>query len=131
MQAITPGELDQMNHVDDRDFVLINVLPREAFLDKHIRTSINVQYDDPQFVQKVEALAGSKEREVVVYCASLECNASARAAKQLDDAGFTRVYDLEGGTRDWFEYKTQQQGGSNMVQRSGPNDVNDESMSYS
>lgn len=109
MRAITSGELDRMNHVDDNDFVLINVLPREQFIDKHIRTSVNIPLEDPNFVQKVEEVAGSKDREVVVYCASLECNASPKAAQKLEAAGFTHVYDLEGGTRDWFAYKGQEQ----------------------
>jgi len=133
MNVLTPGELDQMNHVDDRDFVLVNVLPREDFLAKHIRTSVNVPLQAAGFVERVEEIAGSKEREVVVYCASVECDASTRAAQQLETAGFARVYDLTGGTRDWFDYKgdrpsetrnrsTQQQGTQD--------DVNNDTMSY-
>jgi rhodanese-related sulfurtransferase len=108
MKAISSGELDRMNHVDDRDFVLINVLPRGAFNERHIRTSINIPVDDSRFTQKVEAVAGSKDRDVVVYCGSFECNASPKAAQKLERAGFTHVYDFEGGTRDWFQYKQPQ-----------------------
>lgn len=105
MRTISRDDLKRMNQGEDRDFVLINVLPRAAFNEKHIRTSINIPVDETGFVQQVETVAGGKDRDVVVYCASAECNASPNAARKLEQAGFTRVYDYEGGTRDWFGQK--------------------------
>lgn len=105
MQAITRDELKVMNEQEHRDFVLINVLPRDKFNEQHIRTSINVPVDDDNFVSRVEDVVGSKDREVVVYCANFECDASPKAAKKLEEAGFERVYDYEGGTKDWFDKK--------------------------
>lgn len=104
MQTITREELKHMNGAEE-DFVLINVLSRKHFNEQHIRTSINIPVDENDFAEKVEAVAGSKSRKVMVYCASTECNASPRAAQQLQEAGFTDVYDDEGGTRDWFAQK--------------------------
>ncbi|WP_163559691.1 rhodanese-like domain-containing protein [Halomonas sp. NO4] len=103
MKAITRDELKVMNETEHDDFVLINVLPRDAFNKQHIRTSINIPVKDANFVEKVEDVVGSKERKVVVYCANFDCDASPKAAKQLEEAGFTQVYDYEGGTQDWFE----------------------------
>ncbi|MDX1633894.1 MAG: rhodanese-like domain-containing protein [Marinobacter sp.] len=105
MKSITRDDLKTMNETEHEDFVLINVLPREKFNEKHIRTSINIPVDDDDFVDKVESIAGSKQRKIVVYCANFECDASPKAAKKLEDAGFTQVYDYEGGTKDWFEQK--------------------------
>lgn len=105
MKPISRDELKTMNDTEHEDFVLINVLPREAFNKGHIRTSINIPVEEKSFVELVEAVSGSKERKIVVYCASFDCDASPRAAKILEDAGFTQVYDYEGGTKDWFEKK--------------------------
>ncbi|MDX1757520.1 MAG: rhodanese-like domain-containing protein [Marinobacter sp.] len=105
MKAITRDELKRMNEEQHRDFVLVNVLPREQFNERHIRTSINVPLTDDNFTQEVETVAGDKHREVVVYCANFQCDASAKAAEKLEAAGFDHVFDYEGGTQDWFEQK--------------------------
>lgn len=105
MQAITKEELKKMNSERHEDFVLINVLPREYFNKAHIRTSVNIPHDQPDFARKVEEAAGSKERKIVLYCASFDCDASPKAAKKLEQAGFKKVYDYEGGTKDWEEDK--------------------------
>ena len=106
MQPISRDELNSMNQQQKRDFVLINVLPREQFLKKHIRTSINIPAGEADFAGKVEEVAGSKDRDIVVYCASFECNASPDAGRKLEQSGFRNVFDYEGGTRDWFEPKS-------------------------
>lgn len=108
MQAISKQQLKAMNEEQHDDFVLINVLKPEYFNKQHIRTSINIPQDQEDFAQKVEDVAGSKSRKVVVYCAGFDCDASSEAAKKLDEAGFTQVYDYEGGTEDWFADKRQQ-----------------------
>lgn len=105
MQALTRDELKRMNETEHDDFVLINVLSPEQFNEKHIRTSINIPAANTDFVDTVEEVAGSKDRKVVVYCADFDCDASPNAARKLEAAGFTQVYDYQGGTRDWFEQK--------------------------
>jgi rhodanese-related sulfurtransferase len=102
MQTLSKTELKEMNNQEKDDFVLINVLPRDAFREKHIRTSINIPIQGEDFDDTVRKVAGGKDRKVVVYCASFDCDASAKAAKRLEQAGFEEVYDYEGGTRDWF-----------------------------
>jgi rhodanese-related sulfurtransferase len=103
IQKITRDDLQGMNDGGKDDFVLVNVLPREEFNQRHIRTSINVPVGSADFPQRVEAVAGGKQREIVVYCASFDCDASEKAARELDEAGFSRVFDYEGGTKDWLE----------------------------
>lgn len=103
MKPLTKEELKNMNDNQHADFVLINVLSPDSFNEKHIRTSINIPQENQEFAQTVEKVAGSKERKIVVYCASFECDASSKAAKKLDDAGFSNVFAYEGGTKDWFE----------------------------
>lgn len=104
MQPISRTELEAMNETQKDDFVLVNVLPRDAFKKAHIRTSINIPHEDDSFEAQVEKVAGGKDRKVVVYCANFDCDASSKAARKLDDAGFERVYDYEGGTKDWLQH---------------------------
>ena len=56
MKTITRDQLKRMNDTQHEDFVLINVLSRESFLEEHIRTSINVPVDDERFVELVESI---------------------------------------------------------------------------
>ncbi|MBG56832.1 MAG: sulfurtransferase [Porticoccus sp.] len=104
MQTISREELEAMNGSEKRDFVLINVLPREDFRHEHIRTSINIPKASEDFSDEVERVAGSKEREVVLYCANFDCPLSAEAARELDEKGFNHVYDYEGGSADWLKH---------------------------
>lgn len=104
MQAISRQDLEQMNQQHE-DFVLVNVLKPEAFNQSHIPTSINVPIANDDFIAQVESVAGSKDRNVVVYCASFDCDASPKAAQTLEKAGFSHVYDYEGGMKDWMEAK--------------------------
>lgn len=102
MLDLTKDGLVKMYKQEERDFVLINVLDNDAFNQSHIRNSINVPADQPQFVQMVNAVAGEKNREIILYDANPDSDASARAGRKLEDAGFSRIYIYHGGTADWF-----------------------------
>lgn len=105
MQELSRDDLQRMNETEHEDFVLANVLSPEQFNEKHIRTSINVPVGDDHFEQTMGKVTGNKDRKVVVYCASFECDASPKAAKRLEAAGFSQVYDYAGGTQDWFDQR--------------------------
>src|SRR5690625_3130224 len=104
MKATSHSDLKTMNEAEHRDLVMINVLPHDSYNKEHIRSSVNVPVDGDNCTCRVEQIAGSKEREVVVYCASFDCDATTRAAEKLQQEGFTQVYDYEGGTKDWFAH---------------------------
>jgi rhodanese-related sulfurtransferase len=78
--------------------VLINALPREAHVAKHIPGSVNVPVGD---IDQVEALVPNKDEPVVVYCANADCDASLKAAQALEEKGYTNVIDFEGGYAGW------------------------------
>jgi rhodanese-related sulfurtransferase len=57
-------------------------------------------------VSEIEILAPQrlpKDKDIIVYCASFECHASPTAARKLEQLGYTRVIDYEGGLQDWKE----------------------------
>lgn len=105
MKSITRDDLVRMKDTEHEDFVLINVLSQDAFNQAHIPKSVNVPVGNDDFVATVESICGGKDRKIVVYCASFDCDASVQAAEKLDNAGFNQVCDYEGGTKDWIEQR--------------------------
>jgi rhodanese-related sulfurtransferase len=105
MQIITKSQLQQW--IDSKqDMLLVDVLPKESFNKQHIPDAINIPVkDNPNFVKEVEAKAKSKNQRIVVYCANTQCDASQKAAEQLEKAGFTNVQRYEEGVEGWFDKK--------------------------
>lgn len=102
MKSLTAIELDEMQQRNEQ-FLLVNTLAQEHFDATKISGAVNIPQDDAQFVQRVEKQAGGKDKPVVVYCASKDCESSTKAAEKLEQAGFTRVYDFEAGAKGWKE----------------------------
>jgi len=100
MKDLGTPELNNMINRGE-ELKLINTLPPKKFRITHIPGSENIPVGDPDFVEKVEKHVGSKEKKVVVYCADSTCDASTKAAQQLEEAGFTDVYDYTGGAKAW------------------------------
>lgn len=101
MQTLTAQQLKQRLDRNEK-LLLINVLDEDEF-ERQLPGSRNVPVNRENFVQRVRKAGGSENKEIVVYCASTDCGASPKAAKELDEAGFTHVYDFEGGIKAWRE----------------------------
>ena len=108
MNTLTADSLKQMQNQND-EFLLINTLDEEHFPATQIAGSINIPVASDEFVSQVEEEAGSKEKKIVVYCASEECQSSTKAAQKLEEAGFSNVFDFETGAEGW------QQAGQNLA----------------
>lgn len=100
MQSLTTDQLKQMMDSGE-DFELINVLSAESHQKAHIPGSVNIPAQEINFEERVEQQAGGKDKKVVVYCASQDCDASPKAGHKLEKAGFENVYDYEGGVKSW------------------------------
>ena len=100
MRTINAADLKDMLDRGE-DVILINVLPPDAFEAEHIPGSHNIPSSRLDLPTKVAALAGSKDRVIVVYCSSKLCQASPQAARKLVNSGFTNVVDFEGGMDEW------------------------------
>ena len=83
------------------DLAILNVLPKDYYSKEHITGSDNIPLEGETFEKDVESKVGSKDKPIVVYCASTECPASRNAAEKLEKAGFTNVRAYEGGMQDW------------------------------
>jgi rhodanese-related sulfurtransferase len=80
---------------------LINTLAADDFEKTKIPGAINVPLASTDFAARVEQKAGGKNKPVVVYCASQQCNSSEKAAQKLEAAGFTAVSRYTGGAAAW------------------------------
>ncbi len=92
---ITPQELQEMLEAEDFFFVNVHV-PYDGEIPS---TDASIAFDE------VEARLGEfppeKGAKIVVYCRS--GSMSAIAAKTLVQAGYTRIFNLDGGFRAWAE----------------------------
>lgn len=86
---------------EDDELLLIDVLPRVSFDKQHIPGSEHVSQYEEGFCEHVRELASGSSQPLVVYCNSKSCNASERAAQKLVRAGFSNVFELGGGIKEW------------------------------
>lgn len=98
-QTVTPGELKAM--LSDKDFFLLDVhIPEQS----HI-TETDAFIDYRKIRQNSDRLPADKKTKIVVYC--LGGGMSRKAAFDLIRMGYTRVYDLLGGTWAFNRLKSQ------------------------
>ena len=100
MNTLTAEQV-HMHAERNPDLLLINTLDEGNFASTQIPGSINIPQSQDDFVQRVDEEVGSRDREIVVYCASEDCNSSTQAAHKLQDAGFSNIYDFEAGAEGW------------------------------
>jgi rhodanese-related sulfurtransferase len=100
MKTISTDELKALKE-QNAELTLVNTLGAEAFEKTKIPGAINVPLEGRDFAERVEQEAGGKDKPVVVYCASQQCNSSEKAAQKLEAAGFTTVSSYTGGAAAW------------------------------
>ena len=86
--------------IDSRQpFVLLETLSPEHFQHVHLPGARNAP---PERIRELApVLIPSKDTEVITYCAGATCHASADAARELAELGYTNVRYYAGGKRDW------------------------------
>lgn len=112
MASCTPvekkeGSANQVVSLSPRDFkstlaskpdaVLVDVRTPDEFSEGIIEGAINIDFKDPSFDEKINAL--DKSKPYFLYC--LSGKRSGDAAKQMDSIGFSSIYVLEGGYKNW------------------------------
>tara|TARA_R110002073_G_scaffold95059_5_gene220953 strand:+ start:3247 stop:3651 length:405 start_codon:yes stop_codon:yes gene_type:complete len=104
IEVITPQEMQQISQMEGVQ--LVDVRTPEEYSEGYIEGFQNIDFFSNAFSQDIEKL--DKSKPVIVYCKS--GNRSAKSAKKMQEAGFYKIYDLEGGITKWklegFEVKT-------------------------
>jgi len=102
IKTITTKEIKESLD-NNKDFLLVDVLASNSFEARHIPGAESVPYSIT-FVQDFEkAMSVSKDKDIVVYCASSGCQLSTLAANALDKTGYTNVSHFVDGLAGWMQ----------------------------
>ncbi len=94
-ENLTPEEFAEK--MDDERVVLLDVRTPPEIAAGKIDGALELDFKDPDFAAKLNAL--DKEATYLVYCAV--GGRSNKACTMMTEAGFDRVYNLEGGFTAW------------------------------
>lgn len=95
VKLVTAEEMQSILELEDVQ--LIDVRTPKEHEEIRIANSQNIDYMSPTFDEDITKL--DKQKPVILYCKG--GNRSAKCAAKLKDAGFQKVYDLEGGISKW------------------------------
>ena len=96
IEFISPGNLAQL---DLNSLQLIDVRKQEEMAKGAIPGAQNMDYFADDFESQVQTL--DKSKPIYVYCKI--GGRSARAAVKLQEMGFEKIYDLDGGIMAWID----------------------------
>ncbi len=105
---IFPWDLEEKISNDD-DILLIDITEPREFATVHIKNSLNVPRGileaacEWDYEDTLPALAGARDKEVILICRS--GNRSALATFTLQLMGFKNISSLKTGLRGWFDYE--------------------------
>jgi rhodanese-related sulfurtransferase len=88
-----------LKKINKPNILIVNVLGKRYYEDARIKGSISA----PLRILVDVAKSWDKKKEIIVYCACRECDASAKACKMLKAMGFENVVAYEGGIREWYK----------------------------
>ena len=78
--------------------VVLDVRTPEEVANGHLANASTINFYDEDFQKKVSMIR--KDQPVLVYCAA--GSRSAKAAEQMSQMGFTKIYNLQGGYNGWM-----------------------------
>ncbi len=95
VKIVSPEEMQTL--IELEDIQLVDVRTPEEHEEGYIAHSQNIDFNSPTFEEDITKL--DKTKPVVLYCKS--GGRSAKCAKKLKEAGFVKIYDLDGGISKW------------------------------
>ncbi len=95
VKLVTAEEMQSILELEDVQ--LVDVRTPKEFDEIRIANSQNIDFKSPTFDEDITKL--DKNKPVILYCKS--GRRSAKCAKKLKDAGFEKIYDLDGGISKW------------------------------
>lgn len=98
VELITVEEMDSLLKMGNVQ--LIDVRTPEEYLGGYIEGAINIDFRNENFEELIAKV--DKSKPVAVYCG--RGGRSGKCSAFMKKAGFTKIYDLDGGITEW-KYK--------------------------
>ncbi len=103
--SCAPSNQSSIEQIDSKKVVqlieqgvtVIDIRTPDEYASGHIPDVIHIDFYDDSFLEKMKA--NDIDKPIVIHCAS--GGRSAKAAKMLNEAGFSKIYDYTGGFSDW------------------------------
>lgn len=83
--------------VTEAGVITLDVRTPSEFNEGHIEGALLIDFQSSNFENEIASL--DKDKTYAVYCRS--GNRSGQAVKVMSNAGFTNIYNLNGGVIDW------------------------------
>ncbi len=95
LKDVNPKEFKQI--IDTEDVIILDVRTPQEVAKGNIKGSSMINYFDENFLDKLSLV--NKSKTICIYCKS--GGRSSKAAKILQENGFNKIYQLEGGLMAW------------------------------
>ncbi len=95
VELITVEEMDSL--VQLGEVQLVDVRTPNEYAEGHIESAINIDFRDEDFEKLISQV--DKSKPVAVYCG--RGGRSGKCSSYMKKAGFTKIYDLDGGITEW------------------------------
>ncbi|TXD81804.1 rhodanese-like domain-containing protein [Subsaximicrobium wynnwilliamsii] len=95
VKVVTTEEMQSLLEMEDVQ--LVDVRSPEEFKTGFIKGAQNIDYRSSTFEEDILKL--DKNKPVILYCK--EGGRSSKCAKKMAEAGFVKIYDLDGGITQW------------------------------
>ncbi|MBQ4820430.1 rhodanese-like domain-containing protein [Aquimarina sp. MMG016] len=95
VELITVEEMDSL--LDMGKVQLIDVRTPKEYNEGHIEGATNIDFRDENFKDLIDK--ADKSKPVAVYCG--RGGRSGKCSTYMKKAGFTKIYDLDGGITEW------------------------------
>ncbi|TYP73653.1 rhodanese-like domain-containing protein [Aquimarina intermedia] len=95
IERITSEEMVKL--MEDQKIQVIDVRTPEEFETGYIGAAENIDFRNKNFMDSIATL--DKSKPVIVYCE--RGGRSSKCSQIMKEAGFTKIYDLNGGISQW------------------------------
>lgn len=84
-------------NTEEADFIILDVRTLSEFKDGHLENAENLDFYSDTFKDELGKM--DKNKTYLIYCKT--GNRSGKSLKIMDEMGFTEVYNMLGGYKDW------------------------------
>jgi len=96
VELITVAEMDSLLELEKVQ--LVDVRTPAEYAAGHLEGAVNINFNDENFETLISTV--DKSKPVAVYCG--RGGRSGKCASFMKEAGFTKIYDLDGGITEWM-----------------------------